>query len=94
MEFVVIDTLESNSTYYGIYIVLTLQWHLIQIHPASEDFFKLDLVIKFVHWLFILLAKLAEWFMPSIWGNTALLLSFCVAQYYFLQYWASINSYI
>lgn len=38
MEFVVIDTLESNSTYYGIYIVLTWQWHLIQIYPASENF--------------------------------------------------------
>lgn len=32
------DTLENNSMYYGIYIVLILQWHLIQIYPTSRNF--------------------------------------------------------
>lgn len=31
MEFFIMDTLDNNSVYYGIYLVLFLQWHLIQI---------------------------------------------------------------
>lgn len=31
MEFFIMDTLENNSMYYGISLVLFLQWHLIQI---------------------------------------------------------------
>lgn len=35
MEFFIMDTLENNCMYYGIYIILTLQWHLIQMYPTS-----------------------------------------------------------
>lgn len=31
MDFFIMDILENNSMYYGIDIVLSWQWHLIQI---------------------------------------------------------------
>ena len=37
VEFIV-ETLENNSMYYEICIVLTLQGHLIQIYPTSDNF--------------------------------------------------------
>ena len=37
VEFIV-ETLENNSMYYEICIVLTLQGHLIKIYPTSDNF--------------------------------------------------------